>query len=75
MKEHAEETFMQTVYILGEVMYVPNYRNPHVYVGPGYPLFNKNRYSEEELVYAGAKRSGFPLWRRTNLGVITDKNP
>jgi len=75
VKDNKEEIFMQTVYTLGEVMYVPHYRNPHVFVGPGYPLFNKYRYSEEQLVFAGAQRGGFPLWKRSLHGVVTDQNP
>jgi len=75
MIENKEETFMQAVYILGEVTYVPHYRNPSVFVGPGYPVFNKIRYSEEELVHAGAKRNGYPLWKRSTYGIVTDQNP
>jgi hypothetical protein len=75
MFDNKEETFMQTVYILGEVTYVPHYRNPSVFVGPGYPVFNKTRYSEEQLVYAGAKRNGFPLWKRGTHGIVTDQKP
>jgi len=75
MSESKEETFMQTVYTLGEVTYVPHYRNTHVYVGPGYPRFTLQRYSVEELLSAGAKQSALPLWYRSNIQVVTDKNP
>ena len=75
MFESKEETFMQTVYTLGEVTYVPHYRNPKVFVGPGYPIFNKFRYTEEQMVYAGAVRNAFPLWRRSAHGVVTDQKP
>jgi hypothetical protein len=38
-------------------------------------VFNKTRYSEEQLVYAGAKRNGFPLWKRGTHGIVTDQKP
>jgi hypothetical protein len=38
-------------------------------------VFNKIRYSEEQLVYAGAKRGGFPLWKRSTFGIVTDQKP
>ena len=44
MFDNKEETFMQTVYILGEVTYVPHYRNPHVFVGPGFPLWKRGMH-------------------------------
>jgi hypothetical protein len=75
MIENREETFMQTVFILNEVTYVPHYRNPSVFVGPGYPIFNKERYSQEQLVAGGAKRSALALWKRSTYGVVTDQNP
>ena len=75
MFESKEETTMQTVYILGEVTYVPHFRNTHVYVGPGYPRFTRQRYSVEELRSAGAKQGALPLWHRSNIQVVTDKNP
>jgi hypothetical protein len=75
MIENREETFMQTVFILNEVTYVPHYRNPSVFVGPGYPIFNKDRYSQEQLVSGGAKRSALALWKRGTYGTVTDQNP
>jgi len=73
MKDNREETFMQTVYVLDGVTYVPHYRSPSVFVGPGYPRFTTQRYSAEELRDAGAQKGDLPLWKRSDYGVVTDQ--
>lgn len=46
-----------SVYTLKNIKYVPHYRNPDAYVGPGYPRSNSNWYTKEQLLLAGAKES------------------
>ena len=75
MKDNKEETFMQTVYVLNGITYVPHYRNPSVFVGPGYPRFTRQRYSDTDLRNAGAQQGSFPLWKRSDYGVVTDQKP
>ena len=64
----------QLTYKLGEITYVPHFRNSDVYVGPGYPRFTKQRYSEFELVAKGAVQESMPLWTRGKYGMVDDAN-
>jgi hypothetical protein len=64
----------QRVYRMGDVVYVPHFRNGDVYVGPGYPRFTKQRYSEFELVSKGAIQESMPLWTRGRFGIVDDAN-
>ena len=63
------------VYVLNGITYVPHYRNPSVFVGPGYPRFTRQRYSDTDLRNAGAQQGSFPLWKRSDYGVVTDQKP
>jgi hypothetical protein len=65
----------QLTYKLGDVTYVPHFRNSSVYIGPGYPRENQERYSSDQLVSAGAIATNNLLWIRANHGIITDRNP
>ena len=65
----------QKVYRKGDVVYVPHFRSDDVFVGPGYPRFTKQRYSEYELVQAGAVQEIMPLWVRGKYGTVSDNNP
>ena len=65
----------QTVLRFGDVVYVPHFRNSSVFVGPGYPRFTKQRYSEEELIRLGASREKVPLWSRGTHGIVDDVKP
>ena len=55
---------MQIVYDLGGIKYVPHYRKPGVFVGPGYYRDNMLEYSARYLEVAGAKSNLYPLWER-----------
>jgi hypothetical protein len=65
----------QKVYRKGDVIYVPHFRNNDVFVGPGYPRFTRQRYSEFELVQGGAVQESMPLWTRGKYGSVSDINP
>jgi len=65
----------QVAYKLKDVTYVPHYRNSSLYVGPGYPKFNRTTYSAAELVLAGAASVHEMLWSRANHGIINEVNP
>jgi hypothetical protein len=65
----------QLVLKLGDIMYVPHYRNKTIYVGPGYPRLNQNRFSKDDLLTAGAKYVEKLLWVRGEHGVVTSANP
>jgi hypothetical protein len=62
----------QTTLRHGSIVYVPHFRNSSVFVGPGYPRFTKQRYSEEELIRLGATREKAPLWPRGTYGIVDD---
>jgi hypothetical protein len=64
----------QTVFRFGDVTYVPHYRNSSVFVGPGYPRFTKERFSEEELIQLGASKQKSLLWTRGNHGTVSDSD-
>jgi hypothetical protein len=65
----------QVAYKLGDITYVPHYRNSSVYIGPGYPRVDKSRYSAEQLMLKGAIAVTEILWTRGNHGIVTDTNP
>lgn len=37
--------------------------------------FTRQRYSDTDLRNAGAQQGGFPLWKRSDYGVVTDQKP
>lgn len=53
-----------TVYVHGQITYVPHYRFPHIYVGPGYPKHNAKHWGAKELESLGAKPQKAMLWQR-----------
>jgi hypothetical protein len=63
------------VYIKGGITYVPHHRNNKIFVGPGYPKFNLARYSENQLLAAGAEKSSLFLWPRGTTGVVNEVKP
>ena len=65
----------QAAYKLKDVTYVPHYRNCNLFVGPGYPKFNRTTYSAAELVLAGAAAVHEMLWSRSNHGIVNEANP
>lgn len=56
------------VYVLNGVTYVPHYLNDQFFVGPGYPRFHTNTWSEEQMMHAGAKEQWLVLWPRPKHG-------
>lgn len=76
MIEYATKDLIETtVYKKNGVTYVPHYRNPSVYVGPGYPKFTLARYSVSELIAAGAESKTMMLWPRSLYGTVSDERP
>lgn len=69
------ELYEQTVYVLRGITYVPHYRNSDIFVGPGYPVHNKTRYSAVELELFGATPRMDHLWKRGQSGRVSDNNP
>jgi hypothetical protein len=65
----------QITYKIRDVTYVPHFRNSEIFVGPGYPRVNKDRYSAAQLIAAGAVATSNLLWSRGIHGVVTDSNP
>lgn len=65
----------QNVLRYGDIVYVPHFRNSSVFVGPGYPRANRQRFSEEELIRLGASREKMPLWSRGTYGIVDDVKP
>jgi hypothetical protein len=65
----------QVAYKLHDVTYVPHYRNSSLYVGPGYPKFNRSVYTAAELVLAGAALVHAVLWSRGNYGIVNEIHP
>jgi hypothetical protein len=78
MKKNTHESSPRDLYTamqLGDVFYLPHYRNMSVYVGPGYPRINQNRFSKEELLSAGAKAVEKMMWLRGEHGIVNSSNP
>lgn len=65
----------QVAYKLRDVTYVPHYRNSSLYVGPGYPKFNRSVYTAAELVLAGAASVHEVLWSRGTYGIVNAIHP
>ena len=65
----------QVAYKLRDVTYVPHYRNSSLYVGPGYPKFNRSVYTAAELVLAGAASVHEVLWARGTYGTVNEIHP
>jgi hypothetical protein len=70
----ALETHMQTVYRLGQITYLPHYRNDSVFVGPGYPRHTQAQYSVADLLAAGAEKDTLALWHRGSGGTVNAQN-
>lgn len=68
-------TYEQTVYDLRGITYLPHYRNSNVYIGPGYPRHNQDRFSAAELELYGAKPRQAMLWSRAQNGTVSDSQP
>ena len=75
MEYESKDKAATYVYRKDGITYVPHYRNASVYVGPGYPKFNLTRYSEQDLLDAGAKRQEQMMWPRSQYGIVTDEKP
>lgn len=69
------DRFETLTYVLNGITYVPHFRNAHIYVGPGYPRHNLNRYSAAELENMGAKQRVDMLWSRGSSDRVSDSNP
>ena len=65
----------QMCFIKHGVTYVPHYRNKNIFVGPGYPKLNQNRFTREELLTRGAKYVDKMLWPRGEHGFVDAANP
>lgn len=57
------------VYKLRGITYVPHYKNPDAYVGPGYPNNGRVWYTKEQLMAAGAKESAEHLLIRSTTAL------
>jgi len=57
----------QAVYRLGRVVYVPHYRKPNLYVGPGFPRHDPNMYYPGELLAKGCVKDHMSLWERPHF--------
>lgn len=73
-KSDTAETQPQIVYCIGQVTYVPHYRNKDVFVGPGYPRHTQAQYSAKQLIAAGASQSVYSLWPRSITGIVNANN-
>jgi hypothetical protein len=69
------ERYPTATYRLGEVLYVPHYRNLSVFIGPGYPKLDKRTYTVFALEDAGAVKETHMLWSRSLFGEVTTANP
>jgi hypothetical protein len=69
------DRFEAIVYELNGITYVPHYRNDSIFVGPGYPLHNQNRYSDVDLQVMGAQPKAMMLWPRGKNGAVSNSNP
>lgn len=57
-----------TVYVFGDVTYVPHYRTPSMYVSPAYHEVHRPKlYTANELKLGGAKEEKLFLWPRPKL--------
>ena len=68
-------TYEQTTYRKDGITFVPHFRNNNVFIGPGYPRHNQNRYTEAQLLEAGAVKQPRFLWSRGTAGVVNNANP
>jgi len=73
-RTEALETHLQTVYRLGQITYLPHYRNDSVFVGPGYPRRTQAQYSVADLLAAGAEKDTLALWHRGSGGTVNAQN-
>ena len=69
------ERYPTATYRLGEVLYVPHYRNSSIFVGPGYSNRNVRTYTAFALEDAGAVKETHMLWSRSLFGEVTTANP
>lgn len=75
-KHPKEGCVLQRVWVLKGITYVPHYRNSKLFVGPGYPRYNKSVYTEEFLLMQDAESATIPLWGRPDLpGAVDEANP
>ena len=64
-----------TVYELCGIVYVPHYKNPSLFVGPGYPHGEGGPKTEftktaKELIAAGAVAKEMMLWKRPSFTTL-----
>lgn len=62
-----------TVFQWGQITFVPHYRNPTAYVGPGYPELAPKLWEERELLAVGAKPKTMMLWSRPRFTLTKDE--
>lgn len=51
------------VWVRGELMYVPHYMKPKVWVSPGYPLYQDVEFTATMLKKLGATKTTYKMWR------------
>jgi hypothetical protein len=61
---HAAPRADYPVFKLHGITYVPHYKNPDAYVGPGYPRHTTNWFTESKLLELGAKATITSLFVR-----------
>lgn len=74
-KEPPADLHEYIVYDLRGITYVPHFRNHHIYVSPGYPRHNMDRFTDQELQLMGAKPRAAMLWTRGVSGDVSNSNP
>ena len=59
--------FLQRVYTVGPLIFVPHYADARYYVGPGFPHHNRIRYTSDELLKAGCRPAEHYLLARVGM--------
>jgi hypothetical protein len=59
--------FLQRVYTIGPLIFVPLYGDARYYIGPGFPLHNRIRYTSDELLKAGCRPQEHYLLARIGM--------
>jgi len=58
------ETVPQPVFYLEDQLFLPHYRDPDKWVGPGSPDV-RQEFSDDELIAMGARSEQMNLWQRS----------
>jgi hypothetical protein len=58
------ELTKQAVYRVGQVLYLPHYTKPNLFVGPGFPKHDPRMFFKGELLARGAIKDQAMLWPR-----------